>query len=102
MGCRILEIKGGGAVLHCSTVGYAFGPTMESEEEAQAFLDFLAPADPRNFMHRDLMAKYADFRKDAACDYCGKFMEGFKEPGAARLGCSRDCKAALAKMKGGR
>lgn len=66
MGCRIIEGKKDGAaecaVLFCSTTGWAFGPVMESHDEAEAFIDFL-DFDPRKYRDKELEYLYAEFRK---------------------------------------
>lgn len=66
MGCRILEAKdesgnGGSAVFYCSCAMWAFGPVMETVQEAQAFLKWLR-ADPRGYGSNLLESKYYDFR----------------------------------------
>jgi len=62
MGCRILESKDGSAVLYCSSTMWAFGPVMESVQEAEAFVKWLR-VDPRSFIDSSgLEKKYYDFR----------------------------------------
>lgn len=63
MGVRILQGDGtyDGAVLYCSTTMWAFGPVFEDREQAQAFLDWLDPTDPRRLSDAELEAKYGDF-----------------------------------------
>lgn len=53
MGCRIIVGTEQGsditkAVLFDSVKGWAFGPTFDSEEEAEAFIGFCQPVDPRS------------------------------------------------------
>lgn len=73
MGCRIIvghqESRDGveAAVLYCSTTGVCFGPVMESEEDAQAFIEYL-PEDPRSYSQGDLMAKYSEFLRQKQDD----------------------------------
>ena len=72
MGCRIMEDReSGNAVFYCSTSMWAFGPVMESPEEAERFLKWLV-VDPRRLTDKDLEQKYCDFRKYAEehCPEC--------------------------------
>lgn len=62
MGCHILESKSGSAVFYCSCSMWAFGPVMESAEEAEAFAKWL-PGDPRTYEDSALEAKYYEFRQ---------------------------------------
>lgn len=61
MGVRILEGKNRNAVFYCSTSDWAFGPVMESAEEAEAFAKWL-PQDPRVYSDNDLESKYLTFK----------------------------------------
>jgi hypothetical protein len=78
MGVRILEGKEG-AVFYCSTRDWAFGPLMESREEAEGFLEWLKAysppdsyfppgrisvwcRDPRQLTDSGLERAYSDFR----------------------------------------
>ena len=63
MGCRILEDKENGAVFYCSTTGWAFGPVMDDEEEAEEFMNWLH-GDPRSYTEKDLLNAYAKFRTE--------------------------------------
>lgn len=64
MGCRILTEKGyGRSVFYCSTTMSAFGPVMEDEAEAEAFLAWLGK-DPRLMKNADLEEAYAEFRTE--------------------------------------
>lgn len=41
MGLRfVIDEQRSKVALYCSTTGYAFGPVLDSEEEAEAFVDF--------------------------------------------------------------
>ena len=63
MGVRILEDHtSGDAVLYCSTSMWAFGPIFENHDEAQGFLDWLRPVDPRTLSDKDLEAYVSTFR----------------------------------------
>ena len=77
MSVRILEGTEGGnkdgvtnAVFYCSTTGWAFGPVMSSTEEAELFLKFLDPIDPRLMKDSELEGQYADFVQAFVCE-CG-------------------------------
>lgn len=61
MACKILEAKDGSAIFYCSSSMWAFGPVMESVEEAEAFAKWL-PGDPRTYEDNKLEAKYYEFR----------------------------------------
>lgn len=74
MGVCILESKDGKSCLFCSTSDWAFGPVMNSAEEAEAFLQFL-PGDPRTYKDADLESKYYDFVKQYVCE-CGDVADG--------------------------
>ena len=50
------------AVMVCNTSGTAFGPVFTSREEAEAFLDWLLPTDPRQLVGGELEATVARFR----------------------------------------
>ena len=67
MGVRIIQADGigdsTGAVFYCSTTGWAFGPVMEDREEAEKFLEFLSPVDPRTLKDNELSERYAEFHK---------------------------------------
>ena len=90
MSCRIMVGREDGtlnemAVFFCSTSGIAFGPTMQSREEAEAFLEYLKDdennlkylrtcvsyrpiirtdySDPRVYTSDELMDLYAAFGK---------------------------------------
>lgn len=69
MGCRIIKgtLEGPGdhpcAVFYCSTTDWAFGPVMQSDEEATAFLVWLGDTDPRTLTDSELLDKYVDFQK---------------------------------------
>ncbi len=67
MGCRILEGENQeGAVLYCSTTGWAFGPLFIDTDDAQSFLDWLSARetrDPRNLPDHELGDYFRDFRK---------------------------------------
>jgi hypothetical protein len=54
------------AVLFCSTSGVAFGPLMDSEEEAEAFIAYCNErgGDPRKFPIDTLMDMWAAFAKE--------------------------------------
>lgn len=75
MGCRILEVKDGRAVFYCSSSDWAFGPVMESTEEAEAFAKWL-PLDPRTYEDNKLESLYCDFRN---LDTKGKHEAGICE-----------------------
>lgn len=62
MGCRTLVSKGGDCCFYCSTTMFAFGPVFESEEEAEAFREFL-DKDPRFYTDNELDELLADMRK---------------------------------------
>lgn len=62
------------AVFYDSTVGVAFGPTMGSDDEAQAFIKWLGETDPRNLVHKELMEAHARFVMEMVCE-CGTVRE---------------------------
>lgn len=71
MGCRILVgceqgTERESAVLFCSTSGIAFGPLMQSEEEAEAFIAYCGQhgGDPRKFSSKELMDLWDQFFKE--------------------------------------
>ena len=70
MGVRILEGENQeGAVLYCSTVGWAFGPLFLDRQDAQSFLDWLSARetrDPRNLQDHELSDYFDDFRKEVS------------------------------------
>ncbi len=70
MGCRILEGENQeGAVLYCSTTGWAFGPLFEDRLDAESFLDWLSARetrDPRNLKDSELADYFSDFRKEVS------------------------------------
>jgi hypothetical protein len=69
MGIHILEGREDHrAILFCSVTNWAFGPVMQSIEEAEAFLKYLAPEDPRTIADKDLEAKYSTFRGEMICE----------------------------------
>lgn len=71
MGVRVLEDRdGGGAVLYCSTSGWAFGPVMTSADEAEGFLHSL-PSDARSLSEADLRKHYSEFVLTSVCE-CGE------------------------------
>jgi hypothetical protein len=76
MGCHILAGKDNHAVFYCSTKGWAFGPLMGNEEEAEAFLKFLDPVDPRNLDDSDLEGRYSEFVKGNVCE-CGELRDEY-------------------------
>jgi hypothetical protein len=64
MGVRILsgDKPWDGAVLYCSVSMWAFGPVFENEDQAQEFLNWLAPVDARSInSDRELENKYVEF-----------------------------------------
>jgi len=64
MGVRILHDKEDDyCCFYCSTSMVAFGQVMYSLEEAEAFLEWLKPVDPRSLNDRDLGSKYFEFVK---------------------------------------
>lgn len=71
MGCRILQGDGStidsvGAVLYCSTAGWAFGPVFDDREQAERFIEWLAPRDPRSVDRRVLEVSYRRFLEEEA------------------------------------
>jgi hypothetical protein len=40
MGCHVLELSDGRAVLHCSCSGVVFGPVFDDEDRAEAFIAY--------------------------------------------------------------
>lgn len=81
MGCRVIEgwkVNECGrrcAVLYCSVSGVAFGPVMESGEEAEDFMKYLErfpktnekrgyDSDPRVYTDKELGDHFAAFRKE--------------------------------------
>ena len=60
MGCRIIEGKDY-AAFYCSTTMRAFGPVMDSYEEAEAFTKWLEK-DPREYDRIELEELFYDFR----------------------------------------
>jgi hypothetical protein len=91
MGCHILEGKEGNAVFYCSTTGWAFGPLMGNADEAEAFLKYLAPMDPRNLKDSELEGQYADFVLGNVCE-CGTLRDEYDR--SKRLGAEglTECK----------
>ncbi len=65
MACHILEGVDGEVVFYCSTTDWAFGPVMQSVDEAEAFREWLG-RDPR--MIEDLQTEYAKFREHVATE----------------------------------
>ena len=55
------------AVFACNTSDWAFGPLMESREEAEAFLDWLLK-DPRTYDDDALGLAYCTFLKEIGRD----------------------------------
>jgi hypothetical protein len=74
MGVRILN-AGSQAALYCSTSEVAFGPIFhddddhDADERAEAFLRWLAPRDPREFIGDELEQKYAEWRAQEAAQW---------------------------------
>lgn len=68
MGLRILEISGttGGAVLHCSTTEWVFGPRFSSYDEADDFIMWMREVhgvdDLRGISENKLLTKHTTFR----------------------------------------
>lgn len=61
MGVRVLwDAKEENACLYCSTTMWAFGPLMQSEEEALSFLEWL-PKDARVYPDDELLDLYHKF-----------------------------------------
>lgn len=59
------------ACFYCSTTGWAFGPIMQSQEEAEMFLQFLGGIDPRTLRDKELEAKFYEFRSATIqCSVC--------------------------------
>lgn len=78
MGCRILEDReSGNAVFYCSTTGWAFGPLMEDGEQAERFLKYLDPIDPRSLADKDLETRYSEFlaHDTTHCPDCGEWID---------------------------
>lgn len=66
MGVRIIAGNGEGdsgtyAVLYCSVSMWAFGPVFADENQAQEFLDWLGPVDPRTFGDAEMHHRYYSF-----------------------------------------
>ena len=64
MGIRIIESNSDTdsyAVLYCSTSMWAFGPVFEDAEQAEAFLDWFRPDDPRILTDAEWETEYAKF-----------------------------------------
>lgn len=74
MGVHILEGKEN-SVFYCSTSGWAFGPIMGSIEDAEAFLQFLSPTDPRVLTDAELEHKRTQFVTQYVCE-CGDVADG--------------------------
>lgn len=66
MGVRIMEGREytDGAILYCSVTMWAFGPVFEDAYDAQQFLDWLGPDDPRMFSDPELRSKYEDWLEE--------------------------------------
>jgi len=65
MACRILESKDGQAVFYCSTTDWAFGPVMQSVDEAESFREWLG-RDPR--IVEDIGKQYELYREHVATE----------------------------------
>lgn len=75
MGCRILhDSRDGYTAFYCSTTMTAFGPVMGSLTEAEAFLKYIDPADPRNYSAAELATKHTEFVMAMVCE-CGVVRE---------------------------
>lgn len=74
MSVCVLSDKHGQSAFYCSTTDWAFGPVMESEEVADAFLKYLEPTDPRVLTDADLRKRYNDFMEKNVCE-CGNVRE---------------------------
>lgn len=57
------------AVFYCTTTDWAFGPVMNSQEEAESFLRFIH-GDPRSREDGELSALYSEFVQKFVCE-CG-------------------------------
>lgn len=58
------------ACFYCSTSGVAFGPVMQSEDEAEMFLKYLG-VDPRVLTDKELMERFSQFRSATVeCSIC--------------------------------
>lgn len=75
MSVQLLEGPDGDCVMYCSTSMWAFGPVMESREEATAFIRYIEecapwPAlkglnkDPRVYTDNELERVYTTFKAD--------------------------------------
>jgi len=57
----LTDTDSGATALYCSTTDWAFGPVFEAREEAEAFLRWLRPLDPRSMSEANLHARFSDF-----------------------------------------
>ena len=75
MGCRVINADGKGdsqgAVLYCSTTGWAFGPVFDDGKQAHAFLDWIGYGhhvgnrfDPRALDEEELEGAYFAFLEE--------------------------------------
>jgi hypothetical protein len=76
VGVHILEGKDGNALFYCSTTGWGFGPLMGSADEAELFLKFLDPVDPRVMKDPELEGKYSEFVHAYVCE-CGELRDEY-------------------------
>lgn len=84
MGVRILQTDKGECCFYCSTTMWAFGPVMESSEEADGFIRWIRTnpqphrafrltngTDPRDYVDSELEGLYWQFRGEwGPCPNC--------------------------------
>ena len=71
MGVHILVNKEDGyQCLYCSVTMWAFGPIFYENEDAEEFLDWLKPVDPRSLTDKELENKVYEWRKIINNEIC--------------------------------
>lgn len=62
MGCRLATLAdGSGTIMYDSVTNWTLGPIFNTRHEAEDFLKFLWPTDPRTMRDPELATAYRDF-----------------------------------------
>ena len=81
MGVEILkDERSGQQVMFCNTSDWAFGPVFHDDEDAESFLVFLAPVDPRSLTDTELARRVSDWRAAPGKWQCQECETKFKSP----------------------
>ena len=94
MSVRILEDKDGYKALYNSVTMMAFGPIFYEKDDIEAFLEWIAPIDPRKLTDEQIVSKYCqwqDFLEEEVSDCCGAVPRGDGDNDTSDYGICPDC-----------